>query len=243
MKRGLESPSATTAGGTDPHRAPSLHQERDDGAQARRTGRRLWSGSAGSSDDLAAARRRAFQEEVAPLLSGLYRYALVLCRRGEEAEDLVQVALVNAYAHWDSYSGEGSMMAWLSGILRNVHLETQRSAARRRGLLASALSRTADLLDRFLGEAPASGDPESELLAEETSALALACLQGLREPFRTVVHLCDVEGLPYAEVAALEGIAVGTVKSRHARGRQMLRQAWARGTERRASGEAEGSEA
>jgi len=52
----------------------------------------------------------------------------------------------------------------------------------------------------------------------------LDCLREVPEPFRAVVQLCDIEELDYATVAGMLQVPVGTVKSRHARGRIRLRQ-------------------
>lgn len=180
--------------------------------------------------DAAADKRRTFEAEVKPLLPGLYRYALVLTRSSADAQDLVQNALIAAYLHRDDFNGEGSLSAWLYRIAKNRHIDTQRSAARRRGLLGAALERASDLLDGLWSEGATEPLAEQRLLEGETRTRALACLASLREPFRTTVFLCDVEELGYAEVARVEGVAVGTVKSRHARGRRLLREAWERST-------------
>ena len=54
-----------------------------------------------------------------------------------------------------------------------------------------------------------------------------AALDALPPDFRAAVVLCDLEGLPYEEIAATLGIKVGTVRSRIHRGRAQLRAALA----------------
>ena len=51
------------------------------------------------------------------------------------------------------------------------------------------------------------------------------CINGLKKDFRIAVILRDIEGLSYEEIAWVTEVSVGTVKSRIARGREMLREA------------------
>lgn len=66
--------------------------------------------------------------------------------------------------------------------------------------------------------------------------MLLGCLAELPDDFRAAVVLCDVEELGYEEAAALLGVPIGTVKSRHARGRARLREVYERRAGRREDG-------
>lgn len=176
----------------------------------------------------AAWTRADFTRLVSPHLPQLFRLALILSRNNTEAEDLLQNSLVKAYVHRASYQGRGNLSAWLYGIVRNEHAETMRSLKRRRSLLEAALDRFGDLLDDLSSDSVTSKDPEVEAIVQEESELLLACLRRIPEPYRTVVHLCDVEERSYDEVAELLDVPIGTVKSRHARGRVKLRKIYDR---------------
>jgi RNA polymerase sigma-70 factor (ECF subfamily) len=173
--------------------------------------------------DPAAWTRADFTRLVSPHLAQLFRLALILSRDSTEAEDLLQNSLVKAYVHRASYQGRGNFSAWLYGIVRNEHAETMRALKRRRSLLEAALDRFGDLLDDMSSDSVAPSDPEVQAMVQEESELLLTCLRRIPEPYRTVVHLCDVEERSYEEVAELLEVPVGTVKSRHARGRVKLR--------------------
>lgn len=68
------------------------------------------------------------------------------------------------------------------------------------------------------------GESPFDLAAhEEDRARVEAALQQVPEPFRTTLILRDIEGFVYEEVAEVQGVSVGTVKSRLARGRNLLR--------------------
>ena len=181
-----------------------------------------------SEDDPAGWSRADFTRLVSPHLSHLHRLALILARDDGEAADLLQNSLVQAYVHRAAYEGRGSVVAWLYGIVRHQHAERLRSRLRRRSLLEAALQRFAGLLDDLAGERPAPSDPEQLAIASEETELVVACLRRVREPYRTVVFLADVEEVSYEEIASRLDVPIGTVKSRHARGRAELRAAFDR---------------
>lgn len=156
----------------------------------------------------------------------LHRVCLTLCRDKEEAEDLLQDGLVRAFLHRDSYQGHGSYFGWLCGIVRNQFIENRRTSARRRSLLDSVLEGASSVLGTLFTGAAEQADPEERACRTQEAALMLRCLHGLPEKYRMVVLLCDVEELGYEEVAGVLDLPVGTVKSRHSRGRAQLGEAF-----------------
>lgn len=170
--------------------------------------------------------RARFEAEVQPLLPRLHRLCVTLCRDKQEAEDLLQDALVRAYIHRDSYQQKGSFFGWLCGIARNQFIESRRARERRRSLLDSVLEGAASVLGTLFTGGSEHPDAEARLCQSEEAELMLRCLHALPEKFRLVVLLCDVEELGYDEVADILGVPMGTVKSRHSRGRAQLAQAF-----------------
>lgn len=165
--------------------------------------------------------REQFTRDVAPLIPTVYRLCLALADNASSAEDLLQSALVRAYVHRDSFRGEGALTAWLCCIVRNEHTEVVRQTARRRSLVRSALERFGQLFEDW-SAAPELG-PELSLSIAEDSESVLAALQELPEQYRSAVWMCDVEEMSYQAASEALGIPIGTVKSRHARGRAKLR--------------------
>lgn len=164
----------------------------------------------------------SFESEVAPLLPQLHRLCLTLCRDRQEAEDLLQDALVRAYLHRDAFQGRGSFFGWLCGIARNQFVENRRAIARRRSLLEAVLQGATSVLGSLFTGGVEQPSPELQACHSQQAALLLRCLHELPEKFRLVVLLCDVEDLGYEEVASILELPVGTVKSRHSRGRARL---------------------
>lgn len=172
--------------------------------------------------------RELFSRRVGPHLPQVFRLCVALSDSHEAAEDLMQSALVRAYVHRESFRGQGSIAGWLCTIARNEHIENVRSTARRRGLVRGAVERFGALFEDWFGEAPAE-TPERSLGAAQDGETLLSALRSVPDVYRSVVWLCDVEDMTYPEVSAALSIPVGTVKSRHARGRAKLREVLAQG--------------
>src|SRR5687768_7722691 len=96
--------------------------------------------------------REHFTRDVSPLIPSVFRLCLALADSRAAAEDLLQSALVRAYAHRDSFRGEGSLTAWLCCIARNEHAEQVRQTARRRGLVRGAIERFGQLFEDWSSE-------------------------------------------------------------------------------------------
>lgn len=166
--------------------------------------------------------RDTFEREVRPHVDRVYRYCYGLTGDRDVASDVFQESLVLAWKRFDTWEGRADFGAWLCGIARHQYLETRRTEARRRGLF----ERVVDAWRALTADAPGDAALQRAIEHEELDAL-VECLQSLPEEFRSVVLLCDVEELPYDTVAEALGVPIGTVKSRHTRGRRKLREALA----------------
>lgn len=164
---------------------------------------------------------RQFAAALAPHQARLYRTCLVLARNTPDAEDLLQEAWVKAWRHRAAFDGTGSLYGWLLQIVRRTHWERVRQLARRRTLWQAVQDGLSEVWD-VLGPAV---DPEELTGTVQSADALLAALRQIPAPFAEVVALCDLEGMDYASAAAHLQLPIGTVKSRHARGRQRLRTA------------------
>lgn len=156
------------------------------------------------------ARPRDFESSVRDELPVLYRVARRMGCTSEEAEDLVQTALVKAYQAWSRFDGR-HLRSWLVRILRNERLMALRGA-----------KPTTSLDEPEAGEVAEA--PFWDKLAWKLEAdQLLAELDRLPDIYRDTVHLCDVEQLSYEEAADVMDVPVGTVRSRLFRARALLR--------------------
>jgi RNA polymerase sigma-70 factor, ECF subfamily len=169
--------------------------------------------------------RVEFEAAVRPLLPRLFRFCLGLTGRSDQADDLFQNTLVKAYLNASSFEGRSELGVWLCGIAWHEHLETKRTEGRRRGLFAQFVDACSVALG-FGSEKPEYTTPETQMIEVQNHDTLFRCLRTVPEEFRVVVILCDIEEVGYERAAEVLGIPKGTVKSRHARGRVRLREAY-----------------
>jgi RNA polymerase sigma-70 factor (ECF subfamily) len=148
----------------------------------------------------------------------LFRVTRAILRDDAEAEDVMQQAYLNAYAHLDQFAGRSSCATWLTRIA--VHEASAR--ARRRRSAENENMRDPD--EDAAASLPDGGpDPEAQLLAGEVRGLLEAAIDALPERYRCTFVLREVEGLGTAEAAESLGISEELVKTRLYRARALLR--------------------
>lgn len=160
---------------------------------------------------------RAFELLISAHLPQVRRFARAFARSDADVDDLAQDALVKVYKSLRSFRFQSAFKTWLYALVRNVFLDAVRSrAGKERSMEAPLPSDHAQV--------PSSSEPADEGIARaEERRRMWHALRQLPTEFRTAVVLFDVEGHTYDEVAAIEGVPVGTVKSRLSRGRTLLR--------------------
>jgi RNA polymerase sigma-70 factor (ECF subfamily) len=154
-------------------------------------------------------------------LDALYRVARRLTGRDDDAEDLVQETYARALAGWSSFTADSNLRAWLFRILRNAYVDSYRRA--RTNPVRVNATEELPVVDSPSAREPLRGDAELERLRGAVAAdieTALACLP---DDARAII-LLDLEGFSGDELAEVFGCAVGTVKSRLSRARQVLRE-------------------
>jgi len=173
-----------------------------------------------SNDDPDKARR--FRDAALPYLDDVYTLARYLLRDPADAEDAVQECYLRALKHFDSYRGP-AMKPWLCAILRNV---CRAEFARRAVAPIAGIGDTAEAAERapLWHETPET--PEAQVLRDRDASAIRRLVEALAEPFKETFVLREINNLSYREIADAVGAPVGTVMSRLARARAMLRQAW-----------------
>ncbi|HEV2221933.1 MAG TPA: sigma-70 family RNA polymerase sigma factor, partial [Candidatus Acidoferrales bacterium] len=159
-----------------------------------------------------------FAELALPLFDSLYNFACWLAQDRAEAEDLVQEAYAKALKGFSSFQAGTNFRAWIFRILRNTFLNS------RTGLAASQTVALED--EEALENVPAAvtrETPESILFERMNQEAIQGAIENLALPFREVLLLADVEEMPYREIAETLAIPIGTVMSRLARARRVLR--------------------
>jgi len=170
--------------------------------------------------------RPGFEEEALPHLDAVYRFALRLAGSPDEAEDLVQETFLRAFKAWDQYERGTRAKSWLFTICRNVFLRRRERAQRHDEIVSESADRSGPGAGAVnpVWVSAMGADPEGEFFDAIVDDRIIEAIAELPEEYRTAVVLSDVEGLPYAEIAELIDVPVGTVKSRLFRGRRRLQE-------------------
>jgi RNA polymerase sigma-70 factor, ECF subfamily len=147
-------------------------------------------------------------DDMVALMPQMHNFARSLCRDAVRAADLVQEALLRALSNVERFQPGTNLKAWLFTILRNEHYsQLRRQKFEAVGVDTSTLPEPAVLPEH---------DGEIELRELNTALSTLPTGQ------RTALLLVSASGLSYEEAATICGCAVGTIKSRVARAREML---------------------
>jgi len=171
-----------------------------------------------------ADRARRFRDAALPHLDDVYTLARYLLRSAADADDAVQECYLRAFRHFAGWRGQASgtslVRPWLMAILRNVC----------RGEFARRSAAAGDVADVAEDAVPLWQEPgispETAVLRQREAEAVAALLAALPEPFREVIVLRDINDLSYREIAEAVGAPIGTVMSRLARARSLLREAW-----------------
>jgi RNA polymerase sigma factor (sigma-70 family) len=149
-----------------------------------------------------------FKQQLGQVIPHLRAFGRSLSGSRDLADDLVQETLMKAWAARQRFQAGTNMRAWTFIILRNLYLSQMRRA-RFKGEWDDLVA------DRILA-APASQDRHVELGDMQRALLHLP------QPQREALILVGAGGFAYEEAAEICGVAVGTIKSRVARGRVAL---------------------
>lgn len=174
------------------------------------------------SDDreLVAAAQAGDADAMNDLLARHYDRVHAVCRRiagaQRDADDAAQEAMIRIVRNIGRFDGRSQFGTWVYRIATNAALDELRRRRRRPDLRLVDEDDEARTIE--------SPDPIADRLIDAIADREAidAALDELPEEFRVAVVLRDVHDLDYAEIADVLEIAVGTVKSRIARGRRQL---------------------
>ena len=151
---------------------------------------------------------KVFRDQMVALLPSLRAFSRGLCGHREMADDLAQDTMMRAWAARASYTQGTNFRAWMFMIMRNQFYTTIRKNSRMTSL-------DPEVAERVLVVAPAQ---QNGINVDDVAK----ALQKLPAEQREVLLLIGANGLSYEEAAEVIGCAMGTVKSRLARGRTAL---------------------
>ena len=163
----------------------------------------------------------AFERLVMPHQGRIFRLAQRILRNREDAEDVVQTALLKAFCHLEGFHGHARFSTWLFRIATNEAL--MRLRVNRRNCETS-LDEVVDGDHAAVGFQPVERgmNPEEKSSARELRAIVSKAVNQLHPIYRDVLDLRHVQELSAKETAQALGISISTVKSRLHRARLKL---------------------
>ena len=144
-----------------------------------------------------------------PCFDVLSRGARRLTRCDADAEDLLQDALLDAYAGFHTFQEGTNVKAWLFRILYNRWVSTYRSKQRRPAEVSVEEITERDLASSAARAPAGLRSAEAEVLEALPDSRIQAAMEDLPEGFRAAVYYADVQGYTYAETAAILNIPHG----------------------------------
>lgn len=163
--------------------------------------------------------RRRFERLALPHLDAAYNLARWLTRNDHDAQDVAQEAFLRALRYFGGFRGDDAR-AWLLQIVRNTcfsWLDENRPAE------VVALVEPEDAIADIA--APATDEPLAKAVRRADRAQINQAIAALPIVYREVLVLRELEDLAYSDIARIAGIPLGTVMSRLARARGLMRQA------------------
>jgi RNA polymerase sigma-70 factor (ECF subfamily) len=156
---------------------------------------------------------KAFTELVARYQDRLLNFVGRIVIDQETAEELIQETFLRIYNQKQSYTPEYAVSTWIYTIALNLARSELRKRKLRRFLSLDFLKEESDV--EVAGRSTGIGEGLGPILAK--------AIESLPEDYKTAFVLCDIQRLPYQQIAEILRVPVGTVKSRINRARAMLR--------------------
>jgi RNA polymerase sigma-70 factor (ECF subfamily) len=186
-------------------------------APAMKAGTQSMAGGAADWND--GGKTTRFKALALPYLDEVYTLARYLLRNANDADDAVQECYLRAFRHFDTFRG-GPIKPWLLAILRNACHATYAGKAR----LVYTANDAQEQAEPVWREA--DDTPEQAILRRHSTDTMQRLIADLPDEFKEVIVLREINDLSYREIASVIEAPIGTVMSRLARGRKMLREAW-----------------
>jgi RNA polymerase sigma-70 factor, ECF subfamily len=174
--------------------------------------------------ELQAGSEAAFTYLLAVYQNPVFNLIAHILGNDADAADVLQDVFMKVFKGVRQFHGDSSLKTWIYRIAVHEASNHRRSWLRRRLREVFSLDGGSPGTVVSAGERHGSGDTPYHILEQsERQEWVKRAVASLAEPYKTVVVLREIEDMSYEEIAALLGIAEGTVKSRLMRGRELLR--------------------
>lgn len=165
-------------------------------------------------------RKKNFDKEAMPHMKLLYNYAMRMTGNQMDADDLLQDTFMRAYRFFHGFQQGTNCKAWLFRIMKNCYINRYRQNKKEPGMVD--YEDVENFYDTIKDEVIDPNDLQHKVFSNLLDDDVHSALNSLQDDYKTVVILCDLEGLSYEEISEFLNCPIGTVRSRLHRGRKIL---------------------
>lgn len=165
----------------------------------------------------------AFEQLLMMYEKKVYTIAYKYMGNAEDANDMAQETLIKVYQSIGNFRGEASFGTWIGKITANRCLDELR---KRKRIQVTSLDEEVALEEGSVRKELAAeiDTPEEHTIRQETVRYIQSMIGQMREEYRIVLVLRELEGHSYEEIAQMLSCSLGTVKSRISRARNYLKE-------------------
>jgi len=170
-----------------------------------------------------SARNETLEKFIQDYGQKAFRFAYKLSGNVEDATELVQEASYRVVRAWANYDASKSLEAWFLSILWNAFVDSRRRLRQRKWVALDAPVEGRDGV--CYADILSDGDSNPARCMDDAEVMRTVRrgFGRLSSEYQAVLHLCDVSGMKYQDIAQTLNIPVGTVRSRISRARRELR--------------------
>ncbi|MES2564807.1 MAG: sigma-70 family RNA polymerase sigma factor [Pseudomonadota bacterium] len=162
---------------------------------------------------------RAFQALVVKYQRRIARHVARSVKASGDVEDVVQDAFIRAYRGLASFRGDSAFYSWLYRIATNAALSHLKRQPQDVSLGDEDMDERGEAFEPGVSD---EESPERSLIAKQIAEVVQKALAKLKSDLAEPLMLYEVEGKPYAEIADMLGVPIGTVRTRIFRAREFI---------------------
>lgn len=163
-----------------------------------------------------------FKKEALPHIGILRNYAYKMTGNELDADDLLQETYLRAFRFFHKFEKGTNCKAWLFRIMKNLFINNYRKNQKSPGKVD--YEEIENFFENIKSDKIDSSDLQEKVFSNLLDDTVTVALNSLQDDFKTVIILCDLEGLSYEEIAEFVQCPIGTVRSRLHRARKLLAQ-------------------
>jgi len=174
------------------------------------------------SDEEVKQMSEEFKKEALPHINLLHNYAYKMTTNQLDADDLLQETYLRAFRFFHKFERGTNCKAWLFRIMKNLFINNYRKNQKSPNKVD--YDEVENFFENIKSDKIESTDLQEKVFNNLLDDSVTQALNSLQDDFKTVIILCDLEGLSYEEIADFVQCPIGTVRSRLHRARKLLGQ-------------------